>query len=169
MIEIVDSEFSEPKPTALERLEEMARGEIFKPQTLLPRRRAFLIFRVGDLDRVREFCSFAKGVDPQIDFIDFALKVHFKNENAVYVRRCITKRIEASSIVFVLVGKTFQDCEWVDWEVRESLRMKKNLVALTLSDEPSLKPPKVLRDQRIKLLPSVEEIRDLIRKNASDR
>jgi len=97
------------------------------------------------------------------------LKVHFKNENAVYVRRCITKRIEASSIVFVLVGKTFQDCEWVDWEVRESLRMKKNLVALRLNDEPSLKAPKVLRDHRIKLLPSGEEIRDLIRKNASDR
>ncbi|MDD3566312.1 MAG: TIR domain-containing protein, partial [Methanothrix sp.] len=79
------------------------------------------------------------------------------------------KRIEASSIVFVLVGKTFQDCEWVDWEVRESLRMKKNLVALRLNDEPSLKAPKVLRDHRIKLLPSGEEIRDLIRKNASDR
>ena len=154
----------------METLEEMARGEVFEPQALLPRRRAFLIFRVEDLDRVREFCSFAKGVDPRLDFIDFALKVHFKNENAVYVRRCITKRIEASSIVFVLVGKTFQDCEWVDWEVRESLLMKKNLVALRLSDEPSLKAPKVLRDLKVDLHPWGEGlIRDLTRDKASDR
>ncbi len=169
MIEIADSEVcpSEPKPSTLERLEEMARREISKTVTLIPRRRAFLIFRVDDSDQVRSFCAAAKEIDPRLDFIDFALKVHFKTENAAYVRHCITKRIEASSMVVVLVGKTFQDCEWVDWEVRESIRMGKSLAALRLSDDPPLKVPKVLRDHRIKLL-SEGDIRELIRKRSMD-
>ena len=168
-IEIADpgATSSEPKTSALERLEEMARRKILKPDTLLPRRRAFLIFRVDDSYKVRNFCAAAKEIDPHLDFIDFALKVHFKTENAAYVRRCIEKRIEASSMVVVLVGKTFQDCEWVDWEVRESLNRSKSLVALKLTDDPSLRAPKVLRDNKIKLLPWDEGvIKDLIRKNA---
>ena len=171
MIEIADPEAtpSEPKPSALERLEEMSRGEILKSDALPPRRRAFLIFRVGDSDLVRNFCRFAKDVDPHLDFIDFALKVHFKTENAEYVRHCIEKRIEASSTVVVLVGKTFQDCEWVEWEVRESLKRGKSLVALRLNDDPSSRAPKILRDHRVKLLPWDEGlIRDLLRKNATD-
>jgi hypothetical protein len=169
MIEIVDSEArsSEPSLSEMERLEEMAREEIRKDQTLLPRRRAFLIFRVGDLDQVLDFCGMAKEIDPHLDFIDFALKVHFKNENAIYVRHCISKRIEASSMVVVLVGKTTHDCEWVDWEIRESLDMSKFLIALRLGDEPSLRTPNALKEHRIKLLPwNQTEIRQIIRKNA---
>ncbi len=169
MIEIADSEVHspEPKPSTLVRLEEMARREISKPDTLLSRRRAFLIFRVDDSDRVRKFCVAAKEIDPRLDFIDFALKVHFKTENAAYVRHCIKKRIEASSMVVVLVGKTFQDCEWVDWEVRESLKMGKPLVALNLTDDSSFRPPKVLRDRRVIFLPwNQGEIRELIRNKA---
>jgi hypothetical protein len=149
MIEIVDSEArsSEPSLSEMERLEEMARREIRKAQTLLPRRRAFLIFRVGDLDQVLDFCGMAKEIDPHLDFIDFAL--------------------EASSMVIVLVGKTTHDCEWVDWEIRESLNMSKFLIALRLGDEPSLRTPNALKEHRIKLLPwNQTEIREIIRKNA---
>ncbi|HPE63434.1 MAG TPA: TIR domain-containing protein [Methanothrix sp.] len=169
MIETADSEVpsSEPKASEIERLEEMAREEIRKGQTLVPRRRAFLIFRVGDSDQVHDFCAAAKKIDPHLDFIDFALKVHFKNENAAYVRHCIRKRIESSSTVVVFVGKTTHDCEWVDWEIRESIRMGKSLAALRLSDDPPLKVPKVLRDRRIKLL-SEGDIRELIRKRSMD-
>ncbi|KQC16132.1 MAG: hypothetical protein APR56_09700 [Methanosaeta sp. SDB] len=169
MIETADTEIpsSEPKASEMERLEDMAREEIRKDQTLVPRRRVFLIFRVGDFDQVRDFCAMAKEIEPHLDFIDFALKVHFKNENAAYVRHCIRKRMEASSMVVVFVGKTTQDCEWVNWEIREGLKMKKNMIAVKLSDEPSLRVPKVLREHRIKPLPcSRDEIRRVIRENA---
>ncbi len=157
MIEIADSE---ARSSEMERLEEMAGEEIRKDQTLVPRRRAFLIFRVGDLDQVRDFCSAAKEIDPHLDFIDFALKVHFKNENAAYVRHCIRKRIEASSMVVVFVGKTTHDCEWVDWEIRESLDMGKFMMALRLSDDRSLRMPKALKERRVRLLPwNQDEIR----------
>jgi hypothetical protein len=172
MMEIADLEVvsGEAEASAVKRLEEMAREEIQKAGPPPPRRRAFLIFRVGDSDQVREFCAAAKEIDPHLDFIDFALKVHFKTENAAYVRHCIEKRIEASSIVIVLVGRTFQDCEWVDWEVRASLKMGKTLVALRLDDDRSSRAPKVLRDHRIELLPRDDEkIRDLIEKNAQDQ
>jgi len=171
MIEISDSEarFPEPKASEMERLEEMAREEIKKDQTLIPRRRAFLIFRVGDSDQVRDFCATAKEIDPHLDFIDFALKVHFKNENAAYVRHCIRKRIEASSMVVVFVGKTTHDCEWVDWEIRESLDVSKFLMALRLSDERSLRMPKALKEHRVRLLPwNRDEIRQIIRKRAEE-
>jgi len=169
MIEIADSEAltSEPKASDMDKLEEMAREEIRKNQTLMPRRRAFLIFRVEDQDRVCDFCAMAKEIDPHLDFIDFALKVHFKNENAAYVRHCIRKRMEASSMVVVFVGKTTHDCEWVDWEIRESLDMGKFMMALRLSDERSLRMPKALREHRVKLLSwNQDEIRQIIREKS---
>jgi hypothetical protein len=151
----------------IERLEEMAREEIREAQDPVPRRRAFLIFRVGDTDQVQAFCSLAKEADPHLDFIDFALKVHFKTENAEYVRHCIKRRIEACSAVILFIGKTTHDCEWVDWEVREGLRMKKPLIAVRLNDKPSLRVPKVLKEHRINPLPcSNDEIRQMIRNNA---
>ncbi len=151
----------------IERLEEMAREKIRNAQIPEPRRKAFLIFRVGDTDQVQSFCSVAKEADPHLDFIDFALKVHFKTENAEYVRHCISRRIEACSAVILFIGKTTHDCEWVDWEVREGLRTKKPLIAVRLNDEPSLRVPKVLKEHRIKPLPwSEDEIRRVIRKNA---
>jgi len=168
MIEIAGSKIalSELKASDIDRLEEMAREEIRKDQTLVPRRRAFLIFRAGDSDQVRDFCAKAKEIDPHLDFVDFALKVHFKNENAVYVRHCIRKRIEASSMVVVFVGKTTHDCEWVDWEIRETLDMGKFLMALRLSDERSLRMPKALKEHRIKLMSwNQNEIRQIIQKN----
>lgn len=165
---------SEPKARSsevvrgeIERQEEKARVVIRDAQIPEPRRRAFLIFRVGDADQVQSFCSLAKDADPRLDFIDFALKVHFKTENAEYVRHCISRRIEACSAVIIFIGKTTHDCEWVDWEVRESLRMKKALIAVRLSDEPSLRVPKVLKEHRIKPLPwSEDEIRRIILENA---
>lgn len=151
----------------IERLEEMAREEIREAQDPVPRRKAFLIFRVGDADQVQAFCSLAKEADPHLDFIDFALKVHFKTENAEYVRHCIKRRIEACSAVILFIGKTTHDCEWVDWEVREALRMKKPLIAMRLNEELSLRVPKVLREHRIKPLAySEDEVRRIIRKNA---
>ena len=151
----------------IERLEEMAREAIRKAQCPVPRRRAFLIFRVGDTDQVEAFSSLAKEADPHLDFIDFALKVHFKTENAEYVRHCICRRIETCSVVILFIGKTTHDCEWVDWEVRESLAMKKPLIAVRLNDEPSLRVPKVLKEHRIKPLPWIEdEIHRIIRENA---
>ena len=147
----------------IERLEEMAKKEIRDAHDPEPRRRAFLVFRVGDTDQVHAFCSMAKEADPHLDFIDFALKVHFKTENAEYVRHCIKRRIEACFAVILFIGKTTHDCEWVDWEVREGLRMKKPLIAVRLSDDPSLRVPKVLKEHRIKPLPwSEEEIRRVI-------
>ncbi|HII05992.1 MAG TPA: hypothetical protein HA349_01345 [Methanotrichaceae archaeon] len=169
MIEIIDSEVSSSKAgtSEMERLEEMARRQIRKARPLEPRRRVFLIFRVGDQDQVHDFCGMAKEIDRHLDFIDFSLKVHFKNENAKYVRHCISKRIEASSMVVVLVGKTTHDCEWVDWEIRESLKMDKFLMALRLSDDASPRMPNALREHRIKLLPwNRNEIQQIIRKNA---
>ena len=171
MIEIAGSKaaYSELKSSVMERLEEMAREEIRKDQILVPRRRAFLIFRVGDLDKVRDFCATAKEIDPHLDFIDFSLKVHFKNENAAYVRHCIRKRMEASSMVVVFVGKTTHDCEWVDWEIRESLDMGKFVVALKLSDERSLRMPKALKEHRVRILSwNQDEIQQIIRKRAGE-
>lgn len=168
MIEIAGSKIvsSELKASDIDRLEEMAREEIRKAQTQVPRRRAFLIFRAGDSEQVRDFCAMAKEIDPHLDFIDFALKVHFKNENAAYVRHCIRTRIEASSMVVVFVGKTTHDCEWVDWEIRESLNMGKFMVALKVDNELSLRMPKALRDHKIGLSAwNQNEIRRIIQKN----
>ena len=70
-------------------------------------------------------------------------------------------------MVVVFVGKTTHDCEWVDWEIRESLDVGKFMMALRLSDERSLRVPKALKEHRVKLLSwNQDDIRQIIRKKA---
>jgi len=154
MISITDieSSFCENAPADVKWLEEIARREIKDRKLLMPRKRAFLIFRSRDLDQVNSFRDQIKGKDSHIDFIDFALKVHFKTENAEYVRHCITKRIENCSVAAVLVGKMTYDCEWVDWEIRECLKLGIRIVAVRLDDNKRLKIPKALTEHKIRPL-----------------
>lgn len=142
-----------PSPKDIERLEDLARKEIKKEKPLKPRRRVFISFRGGDINLVNLFRAQAKVKNSDLDFIDFSLQVPFRSENAEYIRRGIRARIENSSVTIVLIGETTYKSEWVDWEIRESLKLGKSVIAANLKDDPSLKTPESLTEHGIKPLP----------------
>lgn len=144
-------------PKEADKLEDIARREIKKKTPPLPRRRVFLSFRGADKEVVDEFRSRAKDKESDLDFIDFSLAVPFRSENAEYIRRGIRERIKASSVTVVLIGETTYQSEWVDWEIRESIKLGKGVVAVQLKNDPSLKTPKALQEHGIIPLPMNEE------------
>lgn len=139
-------------PKESDKLEDIARKEIKRKKPPLPRRRVFLSFRGVDKDLVDDFRSRAKDEESDLDFIDFSLVVPFRSENAEYIKRGIRERIKASSVTIVLLGETTHKSEWVDWEIRESIKLGKGVIAVRLIDDPYLKTPKALKEHGIELL-----------------
>lgn len=143
-------------PIEADKLEDIARIEIKRKKPPQLRRRVFLSFRGTDKDLADEFRSRAKDKESDLDFIDFSLVVPIRSDNAEYIKRGIRDRIRASSVTVVLIGETTHKSEWVDWEIRESIKLGKGVVAVRLKDDPSLKTPKALEENGIKPLPLAE-------------
>jgi hypothetical protein len=142
-----------PGPSDIQKLEDIARKEIEKKRPPKPRTRVFLSFRGKDIRDVNLFRGQAKNKNAELDFIDFSLQVPFRSENAEYVQRGIRERIRNSSVTIVLIGETTYKSEWVDWEIRESLRLGKGVIAVKLKEDPNLKIPSALTEHGIKPLP----------------
>lgn len=134
-------------------LEEIARKEITERKPSPPRRRVFLSFRGEDMAQVNLFRGQAKDENSELDFIDFSLQVPFASENAEYIRRGIRERIKASSVTIVLVGRNTHQSEWVDWEIRETIGLGKNVIAVRLIDDSSVVIPAALHEHGIPVQP----------------
>ena len=134
-------------------LESIARRALEARVERPPRRRVFLSFRGEDVELVNAFRAQAKNEASALDFIDFSLTVPFDSENAAYIRRGIRARIEACSVTVVLLSGSTHESEWVNWEVEESRRLGKGVVAVKLRDEPSLRLPKSIADDGVPVLP----------------
>lgn len=159
-----------PEPTDIEKLEEIARREIREKKLQEPRRRVFLSFRGENKNLVDLFRGQAKNKDSDLDFIDVSLRVPFNSENAKYIKRGIRERIKRSSVTIVLIGETSHESEWIDWEIRESLRLGKGVIAVKLKSDSGLKIPRALIDNGITPLPwDHEKISDAIHNAAENR
>lgn len=153
-----------PSTTDIDKLEDIARESIHHSRDPSTRRRVFLSFQAEDLDEVNLFRGQAKNDNSELDFIDFSLKAPFNSENAEYIKRGIRDRINASSVTIVLVGKGTHNSEWVDWEIRESLRQEKKVVAVKLDNESSCSVPQACREAGITPIPwNHEEIKRALR------
>jgi len=139
-------------PRDVDRLEDIARREIREKKPIRPRRRVYISFRGEDIDLVNLFRGQAKSENSDLDFIDFSLQVPFESENAEYIRSGIRERIKNSSVTIVLIGETTYKSEWVDWEIRESLRLGKGVVAVKLKEDSPI-IPRALTEHGIEPLP----------------
>jgi hypothetical protein len=79
------------------------------------------------------------------------LKVPFDSENAEYIKSGIRSRIEQSSITLVAVSETTHESKWVNWEIRESLKMGKSVVVVKISDDSSIRMPDAVNENRGKI------------------
>lgn len=136
----------------IERLEKIAKEEIKKSRDRKPRKRVFLSFISEDLDLVNLFRGQAKNENSELDFIDFSLRVPIDSKNAEYIKRGIRERIKNSSISIILIGKNTHKSKWVNWEIEESLKLQKPVLAVCLENPLSLKIPDAINKHKIKIL-----------------
>jgi hypothetical protein len=134
----------------IDKLEGLAREEIRK-ETQPSRRRVFVSFRHTDKTKVDLLRGQAKNENAELDFIDMGLRVPFDSENAEYIRSGIRSRIEQSSVTLVAVSETTYESKWVNWEIRESLKMGKGVVVVNISNDSSIRMPDAVNENRSKI------------------
>jgi hypothetical protein len=134
---------------SIDKLRNAAREELKKPAPTEARKRVFISFVREDLDLVNLFRGQAKNENSDLDFIDYSLRVPFDSKNAEYIKRGIMERINQSSVTVVLITNETHKSNWVDWEIRESIRLGKGVVAVKLKDTP-MKMPAALEEHGIR-------------------
>jgi len=152
----------------LQKLEKIAREELKKQLQKRPRRRVFLSFKVEDKNLVDLLRGQAKNENSDLDFIDFSLRVPFNSKNAEYIKKGIRERIKSSSLSIILIGENTYKSEWVDWEIRETIRLGKKVFGVKLKDDPNITIPSSLIKNKIEILPwNHEKINGAIKKLSS--
>ncbi|MCW4052344.1 MAG: TIR domain-containing protein [Candidatus Bathyarchaeota archaeon] len=153
----------------VEKLKDIARRELEKPAPE-PRRRVFLSFRGEDKTLVDLFRGQAKNKNTDLDFIDFSLRAPFNSENAEYIKRGIRERIRQPSVTVVLITESTHQSEWVDWEIRESVRLGKGVIGVRLRDDSSMKIPSAMEEHGFRVVGwNHSEIRQAINEAAENR
>jgi MTH538 TIR-like domain (DUF1863) len=125
-----------------------------------PRRNVFISFAHEDLALVNLLRGQAKNPNLPLEFNDWSLREPFNSENAKYIRAGIKERILQSSVTLVFVSDATHASEWVDWEIRESIRLGKRVVAMHGGDAPPARLPTALAEHGIKPVPWKQETLD---------
>ncbi len=116
------------------------------------RRNVFISFATEDIEMVRLLRGQVKNELSELNFNDYSLREPFDSENAEYIRNGIRERIKQSSVTVVFVSESTPQSRWVDWEIRESLRLGKGVVAMHQgSVAPSVLPTAVV-EHRIEVV-----------------
>lgn len=153
----------------LQRLEEVAKDEL-KEGAQPQRRSVFISFSFDDLNEVNLLRGQAKNENSDIEFIDRSLKESFNSENEEYIKRGIRERIRQSSVTVVYVTDNTVQSTWVDWEIRESIRLGKGVIALHKGDTPPRKLPSAIKEYGVKVIQwSQKNLSDAIERAAQER
>lgn len=136
----------------LKALEKEAKDRI--QQASHPEKRSvFISFAGEDLKQINALRAQAKIEDSSLEFVDRSLKDPFESKNAEYIQRGIRERIRQASVTLVLVSDSTAQSKWVNWEIEESIRQGKGVIAMYSGDTPPSTLPSLIRKNKIKVVP----------------
>jgi hypothetical protein len=141
-----------PSRDDLSRLEEMARKTL-REGAEPSKCNVFISFVSEDINDVNLLRGQAKNESSDIEFNDWSLREPFDSKRAEYIKKGVKDRIERSSVTLVYVSEDTADSKWVDWEIRESVRMGKGVIAVHKGESPPQKVPNALKELKIPIIP----------------
>ncbi len=134
------------------------------------RRNVFISFASEDLALVNFLRGQAKNENSRLDFIDRSLREPYNSENVEYIRRGIRERIRQASVTVCFLTNDAAHSEWVDWEIRESIRLGKGVIAMYQGEEPPERLPPAIKEYAITMVPWKQtELSDAIDRSAEKR
>jgi len=159
-------DFREDQLRYLERVAQNAIREATEPS----KRCVFISFAGEDLHAVNLLRGQAKNENSDLEFIDRSLQEPFDSTQAEYIRRGIRERIRQSSVTVCYLTEHSASSKWVDWEIRESRKLGKGIVALYQGDNPPSVLPKAITELKIKPTPwKHEELMKAIKRASENR
>jgi hypothetical protein len=139
-------------PERLKELSQTAKEALSKADE--PQRRSvFISFASEDLDEVNLLRGQAKNEKSGFDLIDRSLQEPFDSDRAEYIRQGIRQRINQSSVTLVYLSNATADSKWVDWEIRESVRLGKGVVGVYKGGAAPERLPTALLEIKAKIVP----------------
>jgi hypothetical protein len=156
-------------PEELRQFEENAR-KIFRKDTQPEKRNVFISFASEDIQDVNLLRGQAKSKSSDLDFIDHSVKDPIDSKRADYIKQKIREKIKRASVTVCYVSKSTAQSKWVDWEIRESLKLGKGVIAMHEGNSPPKTLPKAITEHGIKPMAwSQKTITKAIEKSAQDR
>jgi hypothetical protein len=140
-----------PYKEDLSRLEELARKTL-REGVEPSKHNVFISFVNEDINDVNLLRGQAKDESSDIEFNDWSLREPFDSKRAEYIKSGIKDRIERSSVTLVYVSEHTADSKWVDWEIRESVRIGKGVIAVHKGESPPKKVPNALKELKIPII-----------------
>ena len=116
------------------------------------RKNVFLSFAYEDLNEVNLLRGQAKSENSNIEFNDWSVREPYNSSRAEYIKQRIGERISQSSVTVVYVSNDTAKSEWVNWEIEESLRRNKAVLAVHKGDSAPSVLPKSIRDNGIRVV-----------------
>jgi hypothetical protein len=105
------------------------------------KRRLFLSFDYEDRQQVAGFRLMAKNRNLDFAFSDLSLRTPVDSEESAYVKRVITKKIFGASVVVCLIGNRTASSEWVAWEIKKAIALRKGVCGVRLRGSRGTTPP----------------------------
>lgn len=140
--------FSEGELRSLEEKAKQALSERDRPE----KRNVFISFAYEDVQQVNLLRGQARNENSDIEFNDWSLQEAFDSDRAEYIRAGIRERINQCSVTVVYVSDNTAGSKWVDWEIRESVRLGKGVVAV-YSGKPPARLPAALGEIGVSPIP----------------
>jgi hypothetical protein len=113
------------------------------------KRNVFISFATEDMDEVNLLRAQAKNENNDIEFNDHSVREAYDSEQAEYIKRKISERINRSSVTVVYLSDSAAKSHWVQWEVQKSLDLGKKVVAVYKGQQYSGTMPKWITDNGI--------------------
>ena len=130
----------------------------------------FISFAYEDEDEVNLLRGQAKNQNTELEFDDFSLKQAVNSENEDYIKKHIRERIDRASVTAVYLTPDSAKSEWVDWEIRESLRRGKGVIGVYKGDAPPAQLPSAFNEFGLKTVKwSHQELMDAIAEAKKNR
>lgn len=116
------------------------------------RRNLFISFSSDDMSAVNAFRAQSKNDNSNIEFIDRSVRQAINSENDAYIKQKISERIKQCSMTAVYLTDNSAKSGWVDWEIRRSLQLGKEVVAFHKGDAPPRSLPDAVKEHGIKVV-----------------
>lgn len=157
------------RPGQLDRLERTAK-EFLTQATSPAKRNIFISFAMEDQDEVNLLRAQQANEETNLDFNDRSLQEPFDSDRAEYIKRGIREKIRQASVTIVYLSDSTPNSSWVDWEIRESIRLGKGVIGTYSGDSPPQTLPAAITEFGVKLVPwKHAELMDAIEESAERR
>jgi len=115
-------------------------------------RNVFISFSHEDMNEVNLLRGQAKNDASDLEFSDYSVKEPFNSENSDYIKRQIREKIDKTSVTMIYLSEKSMNSDWVKWEIEQSVKMGKGVIAVHKGDSPPANLPKHITDNTSRIV-----------------